>query len=772
MARRWTIVEGLRFVFVDNPFFAVLWQQQRRWMAQWFWHLGLILGTLFLVFIGAMALLQRFSVPSLFWGKVLFEVIAWTHLLAGSIYNEHLARRVRHFFREEVHSDLLLTGVPPFWLVVASYLYPLFRQIQLSVLCLPFYAAAAVLSGLPWSTVLVTAALITLFVSPLPFRSSGAESLPFHFWRFWLWFAFLGWLRSLDLRGLASPSFWSSFPFWLGVPVRVYEWDIPLWVLLACALPCSFLWSAMVGAWQMEQRFYSHQIRVRNWSDGFIVVAALFVVGLCWAYLPAPSFQFKFALAVACFWLVLFGFFIVNAPTFPLQNPARLSAGAHTAGLAMWTISGIAAGVSIREWATTVALGTVLATVQVVSFHLSYGWWRRLMSAKDGTPGAWWLLFLVWLLAPTALLSPFLAPLAAVQGWLVPASLLLPSLPQLFLLRLPIATEWHLPLGQHTLSLPLWLPMLVVQLAWGALLRFAERIPQKTAILEGSPKEHFTPQHLLWGWLVQLEERWCERWQNPLVNLQLRWQRRFSALATAMNTQVALLLFLALLFLAAQVFPLPALIGSATYGRYLLSPLAGVVGAFVGGRVLIALQQKMALWRLGHKRVLESFVLAPIAEWQWVWGLWFPRFWLSVKAMLPSIVAVWWGAVLVPEASKFLLAGLITTALLVSAFMWSAHSLAKDTLSPIGAFVLELLLLVCAFVFGAGLFFLALAHPILKTDVPLLVGWGLFLFSQAALAAVVASFLPRLKQLRTPNGYEKWLAAADDKAQRIAQRRL
>ncbi len=160
-----TLAEVLRFLFVDNPFFALMWREQRRLAERRFLHLGLILGFILLVNLLALVLMTRWKVPFFQQGKVLFELTVWTHLFAASIYGNYLWRRIRQFWREEVRHDLLLTGVPPLWMVWASLLFPLFMQTFVAILCLPFYTLGASLAGISWGTVLLASAVIALVAS-------------------------------------------------------------------------------------------------------------------------------------------------------------------------------------------------------------------------------------------------------------------------------------------------------------------------------------------------------------------------------------------------------------------------------------------------------------------------------------------------------------------------------------------------------------------------------------------------------------------------------
>jgi hypothetical protein len=165
--RKRTFVDALRFIFspVDNPFFAVMWRQQRRNMGHFFLHLGMILGFVWLAFTASGLLMEHFNVPFQTRAIALYEITAWAHLFAAGTYGTTVYRRYRQFWRRDTLPQLLLTGTPPILIVLAIPVYPLFIQAYIAVLCLPFYAAASDLSGIPWSTVLLDVAIVALLTA-------------------------------------------------------------------------------------------------------------------------------------------------------------------------------------------------------------------------------------------------------------------------------------------------------------------------------------------------------------------------------------------------------------------------------------------------------------------------------------------------------------------------------------------------------------------------------------------------------------------------------
>jgi heme exporter protein D len=142
-----------------------MWRQQRRNMGQFFLHLGMILGFVWLAFTAAGLLMERFNFSFQTRAIALYEITAWAHFFAAGIYGVTVYRRYQQFWRRDTLPQLLLTGVPPILIVLAIPVYLLFIQAYIALLCLPFYAAAKNLSGIPWSTVLLDASIIALLAS-------------------------------------------------------------------------------------------------------------------------------------------------------------------------------------------------------------------------------------------------------------------------------------------------------------------------------------------------------------------------------------------------------------------------------------------------------------------------------------------------------------------------------------------------------------------------------------------------------------------------------
>jgi hypothetical protein len=263
-----------------------------------------------------------------------------------------------------------------------------------------------------------------------------------------------------------------------------------------------------------------------------------------------------------------------------------------------------------------------------------------------------------------------------------------------------------------------------------------------------------------------LEDRWSEKWANPLVTLQLRWQRRFPTLLSTMNLLLALFLLLVLAVALVPLYPDPNLVAIINALVERLPSLAGLAGVFAAGIVLAALDTKMALWQLGQKRIMEQFVLAPLIDQQWVFGFWFPRFWLAFKATLPCFPMVWWGVLMRPEFGKVLVALLVTAALPTITLALSLSGLIGSLLKVWESYLLGFfgLLLVCAGFCIAILLFLITP----RSDVHLVI-WLVCLMVGSLTLAVEFSLLQRIKKLRTPKGYDEWLHLSEIRARLSAR---
>jgi len=540
---------------------------------------------------------------------------------------------------------------------------------------------------------------------------------------------------------------------------------MPAWLFLTPFILLAVGFGLTVSAWMLEPRKYPSQRKAISWGILFIALSALLLWGVVWAYSLPAEFEGKLAFTlVLTRWLVSGSLY--GALTTPLPLNAReagwLAFGLDTTLLGMSGLLGWASGVPFGGLSKAIVVGAFLNIVHAIATALAWDWWRKVMASKE-MPATWWLLFFAWLAAPLAFLHPALLPLGSIQGWLVPLTLLPPTLWQRFAKPFPFAlsilTTWTLTVGNFALSLPLWLAM--GQLCWSALLWLAAGKGQVTEATETVTRQELTATHPLWGWLVRLEERWCEKWGNPLVTLQLGWQRRFPALISTMNSLLALFLLFVVAVALMPLHPEPAFIALLNGIIERLSSLAGVLGFFAEGVVIGMLDKQMALWRLGQKRIIEPFVLAPLTERQWVFGFWFPRFWLALKAALPCFLAIWWGVLLRPELGKFLVALLVTVALPAVTLALSLSGLVGSLLKVWESYLLGFLgsLLVGAGFCIAILLFLITPRSEVHAGI-----WCACLVVCAVVLAIEVVFLWRLKDLRTPKGYDEWLHLSEIRA--------
>lgn len=189
-----------------------MWRQQRRNMKQFFLHLGMILGFVWLAFTAAGLLMEFLNVSFQTRAIALYEITVWAHLFAAETYGVTVVyRRYRQFWRKDTLPQLLLTGTPPILIVLAIPVYPLFIQAYIAVLCLPFYAAASNLSGIPWSTVFLDVVVVALIAA-----------LPEVVGWFFPWLLLQVSLHVNPLRGIFRVAMWSHLPLLLTLPVRFF----------------------------------------------------------------------------------------------------------------------------------------------------------------------------------------------------------------------------------------------------------------------------------------------------------------------------------------------------------------------------------------------------------------------------------------------------------------------------------------------------------------------------------------------------------------------
>jgi hypothetical protein len=633
-------------------------------------------------------------------------------------------------------------------IVLAIPVYPLFIQAYIALLCLPFYAAAKNLSGIPWSTVLLDASIIVLLAS-LP------GSMGMFLW--WLLF-------QLSIRTAPFPyslAVWSQLPLLLTLPVRFFAWSVPTWLLVVVGILLLSVISFTSWAWFLEPRFYPSQVRVLWWAHRAWLLATVFVCGLMWAYWFPSDFAAKVALSLILIRLLFSVEFLSLASTRSDEAPRTLPNWADTEVLVanglMLSVCGLvgwAEGLAISKIAPVLAIGSLLGILHYIAHSLSANWWRKVMVAQR-MPLTWWLAFSVWLIAPLALLIPPISPLAGFHGWLLPLTLMPTSLQQ------QISASWFHGIR---ISLPHWSLMAIVQIAWAGFLWALERMSKLPQVQpEEKRREWLTVNHPLWGWLARLEEQLCERFANPLVTLQLRQQSRDKVLHATMTIGVIANLLVLSIWLLSRIFPQQDFVAFTEGLLIRLPSLAGLAGAFSASVVNAWHEQKSALWLLGRKRVVESFVLAPFTADQWKFGWWFPRFWLCLKATMPYALCAWLGLALRPSLGFALVAILVTASLPVTALALSLAGLSASLIWQWETILVLLLILPTAVgVWNAC--FLALISK--RWHLHALV-WLFGLIFSAILAVSYRVIVSKhIGLLRTPSGYEQWLKLTEEKFRR------
>jgi len=749
--RKRTFADALRFVFspVDNPFFAVMWRQQRRNMGQFFLHLGMILGFVWLAFTAAGLLMERFNFSFQTRAIALYEFTAWAHFFAAGIYGVTAYRRYQQFWRGDTLPQLLLTGAPPILIVLAIPVYPLFIQAYIALLCLPFYAAAKNLSGIPWSTVLLDVSIIVLLAS-LP------GSMGMFLW--WLLF-------QLSIQIAPFPyllAVWSQLPLLLTLPVRFFAWSVPTWLLVVVGILLLSVISFTSWAWFLEPRFYPSQVRVLWWAHRAWLLATVFICGLMWAYWFPSDFAAKVAFSLVLIRLLFSVEFLSLASTRSDEAPRTPTRWADAEVLVanglMLSVCGLvgwAEGLAISKIAPVLAIGSLLGILHYIAHSLSANWWRKVMVAQR-MPLTWWLAFSVWLIAPLALLIPPISPLAGFHGWLLPLTLMPTSLQQ------QISTSWFHGIR---ISLPHWSLMAIVQIAWAGFLWALERMSKLPQVQpEEKRREWLTVNHPLWGWLARLEEQLCKRFANPLVTLQLRQQSRDTVLRATMTIGVIANLLVLSIWLLSRIFPQQDFVAFTEGLLIRLPSLAGLAGAFSASVVNLWHEQKSALWLLGRKRVVESFVLAPFTADQWKFGWWFPRFWLCLKATMPYALCAWLGLALRPSLGFALVAILVTASLPVTALALALAGLSISMMRQWETILALFSMLPITVSVWKTCFLATLISKGWHLHALVWLLWFVFSTILAVSCRVIVS--KRIGLLRTPSGYEQWLKLTEEKFRR------
>jgi hypothetical protein len=307
--------------------------------------------------------------------------------------------------------------------------------------------------------------------------------------------------------------------------------------------------------------------------------------------------------------------------------------------------------------------------------------------------------------------------------------------------------------------------MAIVQIAWAGLLWALERMSKLPQVQpEEKRREWLTVNHPLWGWLARLEEQLCERFANPLVTLQLRQQSRDKVLHATMTIGVIANLLVLSIWLLSRIFPQQDFVAFTEGLLIRLPSLAGLAGTFSALVINTSHEQKSALWLLGRKRVVESFVLAPFTADQWKFGWWFPRFWLCLKATMPYALCAWLGLALRPSLGFALVAILVTASLPVTALALALAGLSISMMRQWETILALFSMLPITVSVWKTCFLATLISKGWHLHALVWLLWFVFSTILAVSCRVIVS--KRIGLLRTPSGYEQWLKLTEEKFRR------
>jgi len=755
MGQRWRTIEGLRFVFhpAENPFLSLL-LKRAKYQPEPFLKPQIIA----LTFVGvasliALIVMELLKVPLLLKGGWLLEAVVISHLLAVSGYTSAVTKLLEQFWWEKNRHDLLLTGVPSIWLVLADKFCRTVFSAHFALLCLPFYAAAFAW-GVPVTAILIPLALAIIGIPGIVWLTVGA-------WLFvWLPFA-------VQRLPVVMP-FWANVPFLLTQPMGFFAWTVPTWLVVTVAFVSLIIVSVTTESWGLEERPIPSQLKVLCWRDSFGSLLSVSLWGAAWAYLPA-SYIVKVALSL-CASRLLFSIVAISLGTSmkryldPTSHPKSAFLGVLVLDwivLASCIFFGVAEGQGSIVFKVAL-VGFLLSVVNATSYVLGFNGWERLLTSS---PNA--ILFVFWFLSPSALLVGSYAPqfswvgaLAGIQGWLVPLSMV-------GKMKLPFTIA-----GSNQIVFPPWWLMATVQLVWNGFLFFVGR---KTAPAVEVKPVALTADHPIFGWIVRLEDKMMERWDNALVNVRLRWQRRNLVGALRFAFALSLLGFViaAVTLLTPLRVSLPNLL--------LATPI--LLCAFTSLTAMLALsdyEMNHNLWHWGQLRIMEQIVLTRLTTKQILFGLWFPRFWMAIKIFAIPLISAWLIAlpqlfVLSTELSLWLLIIMVLATFampfcfLASALHSSGAGIAVRDPLP----VLWWLMVSMPIMLLIQLVFRLVFRPGSSLNEFLAFGLAISLFPTVlAISLLVLGFwyLRDASKLKTAKGYEEWLKRTEEIAHKHERR--
>jgi len=614
MGQRWRAVDGLRFVFhpAENPFMSLLLRRAKLDPEPFLKRQISALTVVGFASLLALIVMELLKVPLLLRGGWLLEAVVISHLLAVSDYPSAVTKLLEQFWWEKNRHDLLLTGVPSIWLVLAYTFCRTVFSAHFALLCLPFYAAAFAW-GVPVTAILIP---IALAIIGSPAIAELAFLAPFIWWY-------------VGISQRAVTPFWVNVPFLLTQPMGFFVWTIPVWLVVTVAFVSLFVVSVTTESWELEERLIPSQLKVLRWRDSFGLLLFVSLWGAAWAYLPV-SYIVKVALSL-CASRLLFRIVAISLGT-SMKRYLDPTSHPRSAFLSVLVLDGIVLASCIflgtAEGQGSIVfklalVGFLLSVFHAVSHVLGSRGWRRLPMGSVTT-----ILIALWFFSPATLLIGSYAPqfswvgaLAGVQGWLVPLSMV-------GTMKLPFTIA-----GSNQIVFPPWWLMATVQLAWSGLLFFVGR---KTAPVKEVEPVALTADHPIFGWIVRLEDRMMERWDNALVNVQLRWQRRHFVGALRFAFVLSLLGFV-----VAAVTLLTPLRVSLLNLLFATPILLCVLALQIAMLALLGYEMEHGLQHWGQLRIMEQIVLTRLTTKQILFGLWFPRFWMAIKIFAIPLIFAW-----------------------------------------------------------------------------------------------------------------------------------
>ncbi len=746
----------LHFIWRENPLYWVARRIERHAIHRWFSDMAIVILAalaLWLLAIGIMSLTP--SLSRAIWGAVLFELTAWCHLLIN-LSTFHSERSLQKFEKEHA-SDMLLTRTSPLWFLLASLPNFLWTRTHISLALLPFYITAFVWGGYSWATFFT----MVLFLTLVP--------------RTGLILAMLGFgLLFIRRFGVA---FWSQLLDVLAEPIRLVGMPVPTWLLFICLI-------GLIGIWGLSYKVVTSeplpsQVRKKFARYGNIIVGifGFFLMLIIWTFLSFMPF-----IGAQPIYKVFLSYLITSVLLFySSAMPVGTSTQLQTSSRDLLTLAHLIVIVlCLLAWFEGESMATVLqigAVLMLITFARSVGlmWSYRWWASSNRLPLSQYVLVLIWFCACIAILSPTLAPLIGIQGWMVPVAYFLQALHErgvnLGSDSLTLWHEWRIPVGGSVVAVPLWIPAMGVQLGWACLLgRLARSFSPRPAPTDQPSPSTRDP---VLKELLRYESRLMARLENPLVNLQLISQRRDTAVL--FSARFVIWMTLPTMILCLITPPLRELHGGV-FWRFLdgfwTQALFGLSALFLWLIVLLTDVRALYTKSSSPQGSITSeprffkftqpnfhFVLTSLSPSQWAFAMWFPRFWLTVKLGVGFVILMWMGALYKPTLDKVALAMASSATAISTAMLWTMVGALFNFLprSVESVRVLIAFIVAVAYCTMGGAF--TQLSPYLMLFVSLLLSAGIGLLSLPTWYLLLRTTQKHL----TPKGYTHWVQTVEQR---------